>query len=184
MKAVQVVGAVAMVLISAALDASAQQPLFKTKITVMRYRSISGETMETKAVTTSDFIALCTNSTSAQLVVALTNGVPDALLVVDPCGNLICTNIVITTNCVQQAGTSNGTVGKALIAARFSAQRPDGSLTGGGHIIGKATVNVTNSEDVSSYSAKGSLSLCDTNGNVYVGSLTISGAFKPGKNCP
>ena len=177
MKAMRVSVAVAAILSLVTLSVTAGQ--FNVSVKATRYRS-AGTTLDAKKLSNLDFITDCTSSTGAKLVVEADdiNSNITALVTVDACGNVLCTNLIISAECGQVAGQSSGkgTVATALTFASLNA-----SVNGVGFLL--ATGTTSNDTVVTSLKGKGTVTLCNTNGDVITGTISISGPFKRGKNC-
>ncbi|HUJ73107.1 MAG TPA: hypothetical protein VLZ30_12775 [Verrucomicrobiae bacterium] len=185
MKAMRVAVAVAIVL--SAITVNVSGALFKVKVKGIAYTSSQGgEVLQATPVTGADFISLCTATPGAQLVAEVEDfeTVPTAILTVDACGTtLLCTNLTISRDCEQDGATSNGSSESAASATAISVAAPGNTLTGTAFLLTKGVGSPTNSAAVTSYSAKGPIILCSTNGDVVSLTITISGALKAGKGC-
>jgi len=162
-------------------------PFFKVKIKGTRYHTESPfEVLTASPFGNADLVSRCTQIQGAQLVAQAGSieDIPSLILTVDPCGNVICTNFILTSSCIQDAATSNGTSETDTIAARVHYADPQGLLSGDGFLLAKATGIPTDPTVVHGYSTKGTFTLCQTNQQVINGTITISGLFKPAPNCP
>ena len=185
MKTVRFVVAVAVIL--SVFTISAPAALFKVKIKGTRYHTESPfEVLNTASFGNIDFIARCTETPGASLVAQCGSArdIPQFLLTVDECGNVICTNLIITSHCVQDAATSNGVSENDSIAARVHYQSPDDFYIGDGFMLTRTSGSPQDETVVNSYSTKGTFTFCTPTGDVINGSITINGLFKPAKNCP
>jgi hypothetical protein len=166
------------------LSVLAGTTLLKVQVKGDKYIS-GGETMVVIPLDTADFAFGCAG-TNAQQVVALVNDAESnivAFALVDSCGNILCTNLVVTTLCEQVATTSNGKTETDVIAAHDQFASPDAVYTGGGFLLTKGVANPTNSTAITGFTGKGDFVLCRTNNDVLAGTITIKGLFKPGKGC-
>lgn len=181
MKAMRVAVAVAIGL--SVVTLSARAGLFTVSLKMTRYRS-NGQTLDTKAVTAADFTSQCTTDSSPSLVAvfdAVQSNVT-AIATVDECGNVLCTNLVVTGLCFQGSDSVKGAVASLQIAANLQLDAPDASLAGATILLGKGSSNTNGT--LITFSAKGNTTMCATNGDVYTGTIAIGGLFKPGKGCP
>ena len=174
--------AVAVAVVTSLITLSAPAGRFNVKLKVTRYRS-NGDTLDAQSLAGADFASQCTNDPSATLVVEydIVQSNVTAIVTVDDCGNTLCTNFVVTGICFQEGGTVKGAVASAQIAATLQLDAPDASVTGSTFLLGKGTANTNGT--VTTFSAKGNATLCATNRDVYTGTISINGLFKPGKNC-
>jgi hypothetical protein len=181
MKAMRI--AVAVAVVSSLITLSAPAGLFDVKLKVNRYRS-NGETLDVTSLGAVDFTSQCTNDPSATLVAVFDTFQSNltAIVTVDDCGNILCTNLVLTGLCFQDGGAVKGAVASVQVAATIQLDSPDAVLSGATFLLGKTTVNTNGT--VITLSVKGNTTLCSTNGDVYTGTIAISGPFKPGKSCP
>ena len=187
MKAVQFIVAVAVALSLVTLDAPAAAALFKVNIKGIRYHTESPfEQLNSSPFRNADFISRCTQIPGAQLVAQCGSieDIPQFLLTVDRCGNVLCTNLIITGHCAQDAATSNGVSEHVSIAARVHYASPDAFYTGDGFMLSRTVGIPTNPTVVNGYSTKGTFTFCTPNGNVINGTITINGLFKQAPNCP
>ena len=184
MKAVRFAFAIAVVFSSVAL--SAPPTFFKVKIKGVQYESLSPfEQMTVTPFGNANLIAACTQLPGAQLVAQVTSidDIPGLLLTVDPCGNILCTNLVITSHCLQDAATSNGTSENSTIAARVHYAAPDNSLIGDGFMLSRGAGD-PQSTIINGYGTKGTFTFCRPTEAVINGTIIINGLFKPAKDCP
>jgi len=172
-KATRVSIAVAVVLSLVTLNVPAR--LFSISVKGTEY-SDSGVTKLSNA----NFISDCTSSNGAQLAAVIDdiNSNITALVTVDSCGNILCTNMIVTVCSSQIAGSASG---KGVAAATLLFATPNDSVTGEGFILASGTVS--NETVVTSIKGKGTVALCSTNNDVINATFSVSGAFKPGKNC-
>lgn len=175
-----------MALITAINIQFASAAFIKVKISGTVYHDENSVLVGEK-ISNAELISDCTDNPGAQLV-AEVNDIevgPTVIVTVSPCGVVLCTNLVLTTDCSQSAETSNGSSETVSSAVRVNITSPDGFLSGGGFLLEKAVGSPTNSAIVTSFSAKGTATLCNTNDHRVINAkLTISGAFKPASNCP
>ena len=162
--------------------------LINVKISGTSYNSAdSGQQLAETKLSDASFISECTATPGAKLVAEVDDidvG-PTVIMTVDPCGDVLCTNLIFTTLCSQNGATSNGSSETEVSAVHVSITSPSGALVGGGFLSEKAVGSPINSFDVISFSASGYAAFCNTNdGSVVSTTLTISGAFKKGKGCP
>jgi hypothetical protein len=170
---------IAVAVVLSLITLSVTAGLFNVTVKATRYRS-TGTTLDAKKLSNLDFISECTSSNTAKLVVEVDdiNSNITAIVTVDECGNVLCTNLLVSAQCGQVAGSSNG---KGVAAAVLTFASPDASVNGVGFLLASGTT--TNDTTVVSLKGKGTVTLCDTNGDVLTGTLSISGPFKHGKNC-
>jgi len=172
-KAIRVSVAVAVVLSFVTLSVTAG--LFNIRVQVKRYNA-GGLARESNG----DFISNCTDTNGAKLVAVVDdlNSNIAAIATVDQCGNVLCTNLTVTSNCSQVGSNYNGTaVGVAGLT--FSSSQ----LNGTGFFALHGSVNRTNPTEIASLHGKGEVVLCDTNGDVLAGTVFVTGRFKPRRNC-
>jgi hypothetical protein len=152
---------------------------FNVSLKATRYRT-TGSTLDVKKLSNLDFISDCTSSNGAKLVIEADdiNSNITAVVTVDECGTILCTNLIVSAQCGQVAGQSNG---KGAVAAALTFTSPDDSVNGVGFLL--ATGTTTNDTTIVSLKGKGTVTLCNTNGDVLTGTISISGPFKRGKNC-
>ena len=181
MKAMRVAVAVAIVL--SVITLSARAGLFSVKLKITRYRT-NGVTLDTTSMAASDFASQCTNDPSSSLVAVFDTVQSNvtAIATVDECGNIVCTNLIVTGLCFQGSDSIKGAVASLQIAANLQLNAPDASLSGATFLLGKGSSDTNGT--LITFTAKGNTTLCATNGDVYTGSITIGGLFKPGKGCP
>ena len=122
----------------------------------------------------------CSLSSGTQLAAVIDdiNSNITALVTVDPCGNILCTNLTATVCSSETAATGPG---KGLVAATLILSPAENSFTGEAFIFASGTVS--NETSVVSLKGKGTLILCVDPGVVVNGTFSISGPFKRGKNC-
>ena len=173
MKAIQVSIAAAVVLSFVTWNVSAG--LFSISVKGTEY-SDSGVFKLSNAT----FIQDCgvSNATQLAAVVDDINSNITALVTVDACGTVLCTNLIATVCSSQTAATGPG---KGVAAAILTVNSPDSNTTGQAFAFVSATVS--NETSVVSLKGKGNLTLCSTFGAVVNGTFSISGPFKRGKNC-
>jgi hypothetical protein len=186
MKAICLVGGLCVVVAVAVYQSSAA--LIDVKISGTSYNSAdSGQELAETKLSDANFISDCTDTPGAKLVAEVDDidvG-PTVIMTVDPCGDVLCTNLIFTTLCNQNGATSNGSTETEVSAVHVSIVSPSGALVGGGFLSEKAVGSPVNSFDVISFSASGYAAFCNTNnGSVLSTTLSISGAFKKGKDCP
>ncbi len=184
MKAIRIAVAVAAVFSLVTLNVRAG--LYNVKIALTEYQS-GGEALGVVKVSNADFTEECTSSNTAKLVAIIDDADvgPTAIVTVDPCGDVICTNLIFTQLCESDGGPSNGATFKDTQAERISVASPgDTPFTGAGFLLSKITESPNDSTDISAFTSKGTLTLCDTEGDVLNGTITITTLFKPGPGCP
>jgi hypothetical protein len=184
MKVIRIAIAVAAVFSLVTLNVGAG--LYNVKIALTRYVT-GGEALGVVKVGNADFIEQCTSSNTAKLVAIIDDADegPTAIVTVDPCGDIICTNLVVSQLCESDGGPSNGATFKDTQAERISvASLGDTPFTGAGFLLSKITESPNDSTDITAFTSKGTLTLCDVNGDVLNGTITISGLFKPSSSCP
>ena len=160
--------------------------LYNVKIALTRYVT-GGEALGVVKVSNADFTEQCTSSNTAKLVAIVDDADvgPTVIVTVDPCGDIICTNLLVTQLCESDGGRSNGTTFKDTQAERISvASLGDTPFTGAGFLLNKISESPDDSTDILAYGSKGTLTLCDVNGDVLNGTITITTLFKPTPGCP
>src|SRR5271170_1588372 len=184
MKVIRIAVAVAAVFALVTLNVRAG--LYNVKIALTRYET-GGEALGVVKVSNADFTEQCTSSNTAKLVAIIDDADvgPTAIVTVDPCGDIICTNLVVAQLCEADGGPSDGATFKDTQAERVSVASPgETPFTGAGFLLNKITESPNDSTDIIAYASKGTLTLCDVNGDVLNGTIAISGLFKPVPGCP
>jgi len=145
----------------------------------------TGEAMDITRIGAAEFIGVCTSTNGAQVVALIDDAASNiaAFATVDACGNILCTNFVVTTLCDQVAVSSNGRNETGVIAAHDQLVSPGGVYTGGAFLLTVSAANPTNSADITKFKGKGTFVLCKTNDDVFTGTITLNGLFKPAKGC-
>ncbi len=186
MKALRTTVAVAVVVSGIALVVRAAPTLVNVQIKGNAYNSSDGETMSVTPITQATFIAECTSEKGAKLVALVTNSETNALAIatVDMCGNILCTNLLLATQCDQIAITSNGRSESDLIATHESYTSPTGLYTGDGFLLTTGVCSPVDDTAITGYSGSGTFTLCQNDGAVLTGTITLKGLFKPAKSCP
>lgn len=187
MKALRTTVAVAVVLSCIGLVVRAAPALVNVQIKASAYNSSNDEeVMGVTSFTQANFISECTNEKGAGLCEVVgdseTNGT--MIVTVDPCGDILCTNLIMTTLCDQIAITSNGRSESDLIASHESFSSPNDLYSGDGFLLTTGLCSPTDSTDITGYSGKGTLTLCKSDGTVISGTITLKGLFKKAKSCP
>ena len=161
--------------------------LVNVQINARAYNSTSQEeAMDVTSFTQATLISQCTNEKGAALCEVVSNSETNGTMIVtvDPCGNILCTNLVMTTLCDQIAITSNGRSETDLIASHEAFSSPSGLYTGDGFLLTTGVCSPTNPTDITGYSGNGTITLCQSDGAVITGTITFKGLFKPAKTCP
>jgi hypothetical protein len=176
---------VAAVLLVATVSVRAEMFAVKVKFTGYT-RDNAGTGLAHVSLSGVQLISSCTNAPGAQLAAIVDDATSNitAVVTVDTCGNIFCTNLTITTSCDQVGVSSNGKTLTGLSATHVQYSAPGAGLTGDGFLLEKGTANPTNSAAVTAYTAKGVINLCTGSGAIISGTITVSGPIKIGKNCP
>ncbi|HVM63115.1 MAG TPA: hypothetical protein VMV72_19810 [Verrucomicrobiae bacterium] len=187
MKSLRIAVAVTVVLSSVVPIVRAAPTLVNVQIKALAYNSISDESaMDVTPFTQATLISECTSEKGAALCEVVgdseTNGT--MIVTVDPCGVILCTNLVMTTLCDQIAITSNGRSETDLLASHEAFSSPSNLYTGDGFLLTTGVCSPTDSTAITGYSGKGTITLCQSDGAVITGTITLKGLFKKAKDCP
>ena len=178
---------IAVMVVLSVAAVSVRAGMFAVKMKLTGYAPNQGGTALVHApLSGADFVSNCTNIPGAQLAAIVDDATSNitAIVTVDPCANILCTNLTITTSCDQVGVSSNGKALTGLSATRVQYDSPNAFVSGDGFLLEKGTANPTNSADVTAYTVKGTVNLCNGSGAIIAGSITIKVPIKIGKNCP
>ena len=130
----------------------------------------------------------CTTNSGTQLAAIVDDATSNitALVTVDSCGNILCTDLVVTASCSQLGVSGNGKTLTGLSAThvQYNMNSTTIVLNGDRFLLEQGTANPTNSADVTAYTAKGTINLCNSHGDIIAGTITVGKPIKIGKNCP
>jgi len=182
-KAIRIALTVAAVLLVATISVPAGEFAVKLKLT-----GYARDQAGTALVHVPLGVLSCSNAPGAQLAALVDDATSNitALVTVDACGNVLCTDLVVTASCSQLGVSSNGKALTGLSAThvQYNMNSAQIVLNGDGFLLEQGTANPTNSTDVTAYTAKGTINLCNSTGAIIAGTITVGKPIKIGKNCP
>jgi hypothetical protein len=147
------------------------------KFTGTEYKSGDGKILAVK-VSNANLIADCTGTPGASLeYLASANATNDYLVVVDPCGGVICTNATIDLESYDWINVTNGST-----VTEVGTVKLDITGGGGGFLLMAVTKVATPTGTNLTIKAEGILDTTSTNPATF--SMTVGGVFKPIFGCP
>ena len=174
---------VAVVLSVAAVSIRAE--MFAVKLKLTGYAG-GGTTLGRVPLSSAALASSCISTTGTQLAAIVDDATSNitALVTVDTCGNVLCTDLTVTASCSQMgvSSTAKALTGRSVAHIQYAS--PTAAITGDGFLLEQGTANPTNSADVTAYTATGTMNLCNARGQVIAGTISIKGPIKVGKNCP